>query len=675
MSQGLFCNYPELARKGGFTFHDDRFEEKDKPIDWRFIASIDTTQIIKDSDFEKLDQCIPFLIRSSIGNLLNVRILDPAIAKVYILSQLCLQYLLFCTKFLDKSVYSLRENLYNYQKKTVKLEETITKLEEEIEQLHKKLKRQDQLNHAIFPCSQCTKNFLSKPLLDNHMLRKHSHNSKESKDKDAHLISTIKLELEISQLKEKLNIAESELMECKKQLDDDCEKCRERSKRNFQSIAIQSNLIEEKEIDDVEKETIVELLNNQNKNFERWKANEESRYKSEIDELRNKFDETIETLKNFQKEQSPMPPLPMPRNRVSLESSSTIQASMMQGTDESLWKTRFQELEKKYQEQISSKVFNIERMYDEKISKIEASVKDLKEEKLKSKSIAVQNSISTVPITPNVIKSMSSQPTSTDTSYDSDQTSNDDIGDLKKQFTKGRNNFLSHDSSPQPFKTPHDKIIEVKTPPKEPESSKVKKTFSDQKFILSLKSQKPSGKVESKLQLKKQPTGEEILKQRMKTLGLHHNQEGISQPEFNRVHTQLANERDESKKKHKLFFVTRKKLQSKVDKIFHQKMTIKERNDKDHQLSNEKAIINHEYKMQQVNNELFKKDLERVLENKILMASKQNKENEIPLPTKKKVLFNLDKPHDHKQGQIVDKEESKSEDESDFDVSSFSTDA
>ena len=64
------------------------------------------------------------------------------------------------------------------------------------------------------------------------MLRKH----RESKDQD--LINTIKLELEIKQLKEKLNLTEKELMDSRNVK---CEKCLENEKRIFKNIG-KSNL-------------------------------------------------------------------------------------------------------------------------------------------------------------------------------------------------------------------------------------------------------------------------------------------------------------------------------------------------------------------------------------------------------------------------------------------------
>ena len=159
---------------------------------------------------------------------MNTRILDPAIAKIYTLSQLSLQYLLFCTRFLDKSVSTLRENLYTCQKDTFELQEKLKERNAELHQAKKKSKRlESNLMEDLYSCQKCTKNFESQLFLDSHMSRKHH----ESKDQD--LINTIKLELEIKQLKERLNLTEKELMNPKSVA---CEKCLQNEKRIYKNI-------------------------------------------------------------------------------------------------------------------------------------------------------------------------------------------------------------------------------------------------------------------------------------------------------------------------------------------------------------------------------------------------------------------------------------------------------
>lgn len=513
------------------------------------LASLDTARIIRDSDFEKLDQCIPFLIRSSVGNLLNVRILDPAIARIYILAQLCLQYLLFCTKFLDKSVYSLRESVFSYQKKVQKLEEQVQKSNEENELLQKKLKRQEAINQPIFPCNKCTKNFLSAELLENHVLRKHQ----ESKDKDSHLINTIKLELEIKQLKERLNMTEKELKEATgKSMD--CERCRENSKRKFENVGIQSNF-EEKEKDDVEKDAVLELLNNQMKHFEEWKHNEETRYRCEITELREKLDETIEMLKQEASTRDAHPPAPAPRRLVIAEkcigtskSVESLNLSIAPKPEDTLWKTRYEELEKMYEEhqqRMTSTVTSIERMYSEKMADIEDSVRYLENENLKAREELQKKSQQKSeeipkPITPQIFKIYKQELTSSSESEQEDEIKPLRVEEKIVQVAPAQHEEVKPSFSAQKFF-----VREKKTKSNENLSKKA------QEKPLKKASEKLSKKSSVKLHdnsheklLDTRHTAEELFNKRLDQLNIFPHQQRMSKHEFERVHSQMADMRE-----------------------------------------------------------------------------------------------------------------------------------
>lgn len=634
-----------------------------------FSASIDTTRIIKDSDYEKLDQCIPFLIRSSVGNLLNVRILDPAIARIYIISQLCLQYLLFCTKFLDKSVSQLRDNVYNYQKQTLKLEEILAKRDEEIVQLQKKLKRQEALNQPVFPCTKCTKNFLSAALLDNHVVRKHQKSQiQESKDKDSNLINTIKLELEIKQLKERLIDTEKELMEASSKVG--CERCQQNAQRKFQSVAIQSNF-EEKEKDDIEKEAICELLNNQMKNFEEWKQNEESRYHSEIDDLRRKLDETIETLKLVGTRQEVVAPSPAPRTMKiadkSINTSVTTPDPKPSGNE---WKNRYEELEKMYEEhqkRMTSTVTSIEQTYNEKLAKIEESVKNLNDDREKlHKELQERTEKPHLPLTPKVINKMFTQD-STESSSESEA-----IVELK----------------------PQRKPLTVK--PAFPDIERLaldeKQDFSAQKFSVRPKTAKGQKKLSPQKPLRTtRDEAEDLYKQRLKMFGISREDELMNKSEFNRVQSEMVNLRDEKRKKNRTFFITRKKLQSQVDKIFHNKSKSSfSGNFKKGKEVEKENVVGESPNVVVIHPEIpavkqtFRDDLELMLKKKvptqeatrgsIQVSRPEEHEQAIQASTsKKKVLFDL--KHLNEPNKFEEIREIREEDDSDFDISSFASEA
>ena len=280
----------------------------------------------------------------------------------------------------------------------MKLEEILESRDEEILLLQKKLQKQEILHRKVYPCTRCTKNFISSELLSVHMLRKHKHNeeSKSIVDKDSNLINTIKLELEIKQLKERLNNSEKELMDNRKIVLQECQKCIENSLKQFLHVGIQSNFEvkekDEKEKDYIEKRDLQGILGSQLKQFEEWKIAEEKKYSSEILDLRTKLDKTIELLKH--KEESTVIPEPVTPMNIAEKCVGTNRQILIEKMTqvapepepENHWKLRYQELEEN-QRKISSSVIHIEKMYSEQIRKIEDSVQHLKDEKVNSAEI------------------------------------------------------------------------------------------------------------------------------------------------------------------------------------------------------------------------------------------------------------------------------------------------
>lgn len=554
---------------------------------------------------------------------------------------------------------ALRENSFNDQKKTLKLEELIEKRDEEIAQLQKKLKRQDILNQPIFPCTSCTKNFQSAALLNNHILRKHPPTQvQESKDKDSNLINTIKLELEIKQLKEKLSSTERDLMDAKEMaVSAACEKCLHNSQRKFQSVAIQSNF-EEKEKDDIEKDAICEILNNQMKHFEEWRNNEETRYRSEIHELRTKLEETIETLKQVAAQKEARAPSPAPRlSRVAEKSVGTSKSSESlaeQKAEETVWKARYEELEKMFEENqhMVSTVTSIEQTCNEKMSNIEKTVNQLKEERVKihNEMMSQQVEKPEVPLSPKVIKQVYVHESSSSSDSDTDSDTEEEI--------------QAHPVIPKPIH----QAPQVEQ--KEPEKPKTfLQTFASQKFLIRPKKEKlrkPDPPI-----ISTRVQAEILFENRLKDLRISPQSTRMTNSEFQRVHSELANAREESKKKNKSFYLTRKKLRSSVDKIFHQKhQNSDKRNDKaetsfsktPHQTES-KIPITLPVSIIAANStpdQSFRVDLDRMLRSKLPASSLNTKPqfaaNEAPSTLKKKVLFDL-----------------KEEDDSDFDLSSFAS--
>ncbi|KAL7035406.1 hypothetical protein ACKWTF_008350 [Chironomus riparius] len=616
MSYNFYHNLAKIARNGGFVLSNENIDDSDVRIDWRFIAAIDTHRIIIESNFEKLDECIPFLINSSLSNLLNTRILDPAIGKIFTLSQLSIQYLLFCTRFLDKSVSTLRESLYSSQKEILDLQEKLKERNTELHQVKKKAKKLESNALEIYPCTKCTKNYESQLFLDSHMSRKH----RESKDLD--LINAIKLELEVKQLKEKLNLTEKELMDSKNV---SCEKCLENEKRIFKNIGIQSNS-EEKEKDDLEKENtsekfrdysenIRQMMADQMKQFQEYKEYDDKRHKEEISELKAMLDKAMETLKQNEikrAEQQQSQPLPAPRSIVSLQQSEAQKPKVVQPQpeNENLWKTRFKELEKMYelnQLQMTQSMKDIEKAYAEKLNKLEISMKQLKDENNKGNKVTVQpvSKIVEKEVVPRVVIRKSVETSSS---------SDDEIVDAPKpiKLVRPAIDILPKNipQLPPKLSTYSDQKFSIREKTKN-------KTFSAQKWFK--KRSHKSQQHPKEVTVKDRHKAEKMMNERLKEFNIEQ-KEQLNANKADEIEVELANRREIQKKTYPHFFITRKKIKQRVEELFKSR-----------------------------------------IENDESITVKEDPVNEKP---KKKVLFNLDE----------DDVQIKSNEDSDFNITSLEED-
>lgn len=276
-----------MARESGFQLR----KYKDGPLDWRLMGQYHTncryssrnvhkkhtlvryTGSIevgdRDQCLEQIDSVLEHLSQAPLGSILESNILEKNIAKYFLLSQFAIQYLLFCRKFLEEMVADLRDSNGSAQLEVGTLKRSLSEANNEILQLHKRITQMEAIHEVIFPCHLCTKNFVSNDALNLHISRKHNTNpgqredrdtpvvaaSAKEKENDLTLINTIKLELEIKHLKERLNNAERKIK------DGNIEHPAVTSSRSEYSpdklhkpetisVGIQSNLSEVKEMED-----------------------------------------------------------------------------------------------------------------------------------------------------------------------------------------------------------------------------------------------------------------------------------------------------------------------------------------------------------------------------------------------------------------------------------------
>lgn len=108
-------NLAEIAMKSGFRFRDI----ENHKLDWKSIGCVDVNKVIESQDYDFLQKLIPKIIEAPMQSILNSSILDPAVASLFRLAQLSLQYLSFCQQFMDFALFDLRTAYGHLQKVSV----------------------------------------------------------------------------------------------------------------------------------------------------------------------------------------------------------------------------------------------------------------------------------------------------------------------------------------------------------------------------------------------------------------------------------------------------------------------------------------------------------------------------------------------------------------------------
>ncbi|KAJ8916183.1 hypothetical protein NQ315_016322 [Exocentrus adspersus] len=195
-------DYVRLAWDTGFSF--DKY--KHPTLDKNKICLVDIERIIKERDVASIERFLPTVIQFALDND-QAELLDTNFVKMFRMSQLSVEYLLFCKRYLDNTVVLLKKDVSKLKEENKELKLFTEELEEHVSALTK------QSLVTTFKCGKCPKVFSSEEYLISHAKRRHSLNNdtKISTNTD-----TDQLQSEIKQLKERLNITEKLLQEKEK---------------------------------------------------------------------------------------------------------------------------------------------------------------------------------------------------------------------------------------------------------------------------------------------------------------------------------------------------------------------------------------------------------------------------------------------------------------------------
>ncbi|XP_050341955.1 cilium assembly protein DZIP1L [Bactrocera neohumeralis] len=414
-------NYPQVAREAGFKLR----QYKDGPIDWRILGSIEIERLLQDQRIEQVDSLLAHLSEAPLATILDTNILDSGIAKYFVVSQFAIQYLLFCRKFLDETIRELREAHAESQMDVAKLRKSLTEANNEILQLHKKITQIEAIHEVVYPCHLCTKSFISNDALNIHISRRHgmrttnnvavlgrtnnsndagiserhtetSTGTKEREHNDLQLINAIKLELEIKQLKERLNNAERDIRERNMTTSNSSRRGTPREPtKTVKSIAIQSELLEIKEQDDGadatlnsastdssemrERKAQLNKLQTKIQEFEAWRQMQQTNNEESIAEINRKLGEIVHTLEETKTAPTMTPVTATVEPKVEEEriDAATLSRHGSPSVEdlERLLTQKVVEIGQKSAEKLEEFVHNMEANYKEKLDELEREIK------------------------------------------------------------------------------------------------------------------------------------------------------------------------------------------------------------------------------------------------------------------------------------------------------------
>lgn len=288
-------------------------------------GAYETDRILREQNFELVDDALQHLSEAPLGTALETHILDSGIAKYFTMSQYAIQYLLCCRTFLDESVVELREAHATAQHEIAKLRKSLAESNNEIIQLHKKITQIEAIREVVFPCHLCPKNFISNEALNIHIGRKHRVGTpttttpagggsvSRDKDNDMQLINTIKMELEIKQLKERLNAAEKNIKErngsCAQPVALSPRQDQATATIDVRNVGIQSNLAETKEKDelsnDSERKAQLHGLAERLSSFEAWQTQLKQGNEQFIQDINQKLEDLKNALEMSKQREQP----------------------------------------------------------------------------------------------------------------------------------------------------------------------------------------------------------------------------------------------------------------------------------------------------------------------------------------------------------------------------------
>jgi zinc finger protein DZIP1 len=163
---------------GGQTFS---FRRRWAQVDWRMLASIDVDRIAQTVDVQTLQAAILNITYCNTANE-EFQNVDANFIKLFRLSQLIIEYLLFTQQYLTEQLQSLQEKIKATQKELETAQSKLSEHQHNLKAVKKENRKRRRMvesyQQAIsmggtHPCHVCRREFISADFLKGHMIRRH----------------------------------------------------------------------------------------------------------------------------------------------------------------------------------------------------------------------------------------------------------------------------------------------------------------------------------------------------------------------------------------------------------------------------------------------------------------------------------------------------------------------
>ncbi|XP_078614709.1 cilium assembly protein DZIP1L-like [Branchiostoma floridae x Branchiostoma japonicum] len=270
-AQGQSYGYRTSMGANGTGF---QFRKRFERVDWRKIASVDVDRISRELDFHSLQDNIMNITFCDIQQEVDLRMVDPTFVKLFRLAQLTIEYLLHSQDYLTNIVASHDEKLRKANEEHEKTRQEMGKLKEELQKVKQESRKRKKMLAAqqlimqagannYHKCPHCNKAFLNSSFLQQHVYRRHPESLPPS---DATMVqsraATQKLEGELTEIKERLRLTESQLQD----------------ERNQRNLGIAQDMEKQQRVQDQSR-----------KEMEAWKELQEKKYQEQMEKMSNMF--------------------------------------------------------------------------------------------------------------------------------------------------------------------------------------------------------------------------------------------------------------------------------------------------------------------------------------------------------------------------------------------------